>query len=91
MSETVVEWRLLGEQVKKMQDEMRDMKGAIDLLARTLPGLVQVMILDLNRATQEGQARIETRLDRIEARLDQTERSTEERLTRIEKLLQERQ
>jgi methyl-accepting chemotaxis protein len=75
-----------GPLLEKLQGDMREVRGALDLLARTLPGQIQVMILDLRASLSE---QITHRFDQIERRMDQTERSVEERLARIEKEIQD--
>ena len=70
MSETI-DLRLLGERVKNLQDDMREVKGGLELLARTLPGQIQVMILELRTSLADAFdkqfALLHQRLDRTEA------------------------
>jgi hypothetical protein len=89
MSEITLE--LLGKRMLALQAEMRTVRSenaSLRLEAATaMANAITTITTTMSDRIAAFEALIEGRLDHIEARFDQTERSIEERLTRIEALL----
>lgn len=77
---------LLGRLVREVQAETRSLRSEQALLHRILNEAVTALMDRIGTS----EALTQTGVDRLMLRLDQTERSIEERLTRIEKLLTEK-
>ena len=79
----VVDLRWIGRTLREVQAQQRSLNTEQAIMRRLLSDAISALLDRIGNA----EALFETRFDRLDQRLDQTERSIEERLDRIERLL----
>jgi DNA anti-recombination protein RmuC len=89
MSDDHITLDLLGRLVRQVQADVRNLRTEQEMLREQFSGGLAAIGSGLLKRIAESEALMETRFDHLDRRMDQTERSMEERLIRIEKLLEE--